>query len=63
MLIAIASEAIKGEIVFQHEQHLEALNNGEIRNMNYILQCESMILSFSPDRQMAIRTLRGKTLT
>ena len=64
------SEAIKGVIDFHHELHLEALNTTarklrvKAKEQDYMLQFESIILTFSPDRQRAIRrALKGKTST
>ena len=66
---ATVSEAIKGVIAFQHEQHLESLTT--VRKMStkakeddFILKFESIIPSFSPDRQRALRrSTNGKTST
>ena len=56
-------------IDFHHEQHLEALNTArklrvKAKEQDYMLQFESITLTFSPDRQRAIRrALKGKAST
>ena len=66
---ATVSEAIKGVIDFQHEQHLESLTTArkmgaKAKEDDYILKFESIIPSFSPDQQRALRrALKGKTST
>ena len=52
---ATVSEAIKGVIDFHHEQHLESLTTArkmgaKAKEDDYILNFESIIPSFSPDR-------------
>ena len=66
---ATVSEAIKGVTAFQHEQHLESLTTArkmstKANEDDFILKFESIIPSFSPDRQRALRrSLNGKTST
>ncbi|KAL5479542.1 hypothetical protein EMCRGX_G023072 [Ephydatia muelleri] len=66
---ATVSEAIKGVTAFQHEQHLESLTTArkmstKAKEDDFILKFESIIPSFSPDRQRALRrSLNGKTST
>ena len=57
---ATVSEAIKGVTAFQHEQHLESLTTArkmstKAKEDDFILKFESIIPSFSPDRQRALR--------
>ncbi|KAL5460337.1 hypothetical protein EMCRGX_G033782 [Ephydatia muelleri] len=66
---ATVSEAIKGVTAFQHEQHLESQTTArkmstKAKEDDFILKFESIIPSFSPDRQRALRrSLNGKTST
>ncbi|KAL5505424.1 hypothetical protein EMCRGX_G006855 [Ephydatia muelleri] len=66
---ATVSEAIKGVTAFQHEQHLESLTTArkmstKAKEDDFVLKFESIIPSFSPDRQRALRrSLNGKTST
>ena len=66
---ATVSEAIEGVIAFQHEQHLETLTTArkmstKAKEDDFMLKFESIIPSFSPDRQRTLRrSLNGKTST
>ena len=67
--MGLGTRLVPDVIDFHHVQHLEALNTArklrvKAKEQDYMLQFESIILTFSPDRQRAIqRALKGKTST